>query len=78
MRKHIVEPDRPKMNIRHMHFAVWVHKAVNTHSVYVIRIGLSRQRKLRKGAKMLRLHDYVRCLACFLAVFGDLIVTMKA
>jgi hypothetical protein len=55
MWKNIVQPDRPQMNIWRMRIAVWVHKSTNTHSVYVIRIGFSRQRKLREGAAMLRL-----------------------
>ena len=38
MWKHIVEPYRLQMTIWCMRIALWVTKATNTHSKYVIRI----------------------------------------
>jgi hypothetical protein len=78
MWKNIVQPDRPQMTKGHMRFTFRVPKATNRNSVYVILIAFLGQRKFRDGATMLRLYDYVRCLACFLAVFEDLVVNIKA
>ena len=36
MWNNIVEPDRPRRTIWNIRIAYWVHKAKNTHSVYVI------------------------------------------
>ena len=50
------------MAILCMHIACCVHKATDTHSVYVIVIALPQQQWLHECASMLLL--YVRCLSC--------------
>jgi hypothetical protein len=42
MWKNSVEPSRPKMKVRRMRIACWIHNATNTHSEYVIRIAFPR------------------------------------
>ena len=42
MWKNVVQPDRPRITIRHMRFASWITKATDTHSEYVILIALPR------------------------------------
>jgi hypothetical protein len=36
MWKNFVEPDRPQMTVRRKPIALWITKAANTHSEYVI------------------------------------------
>ena len=57
MWENIVDSDRiqKKKTIRHMHFAVWIHKATNTQSEYVILITFPLQQWLSERSSMLRL-----------------------
>jgi hypothetical protein len=41
--KNTVEPDRPQMTMRRMHFECWITTATNTHSEYVILIAFPQQ-----------------------------------
>ena len=54
MWKHIVDPDRPQMTIRHMRIACWITKATNKHSEYVILSVCPLQQRLHEHASVLR------------------------
>ena len=61
MWKNIVEPVRPRMTIRRMRIACWIHKATNTLSECIILIVIPLQQWLHKGASGLR-HTYIALL----------------
>jgi hypothetical protein len=54
MWKTVLDPDRTQMTVRRMRFALWIPKATNTHSEYVIFIDFPLQEWLRERAPMLR------------------------
>jgi hypothetical protein len=47
--KNIVEPGRPQITIGRMRIARWIHKAINTHTEYVIVIDFPLQQWLGAG-----------------------------
>jgi len=59
--KNTVEPHRPQMKIRCMRIALWIRKATNTQSEYVIRIAFPLQQWLHKRVSVLR-YNYTVCL----------------
>jgi hypothetical protein len=61
IRKNIVEPDRPKMTVWHMHIVFWIPKATNIQSEYVTFIALPGQQWLHERASILR-YTYIACL----------------
>ena len=61
--KNSVEPNRPQMTIRRMHFACWIPKATNTQSEYLILIAFPLQQWLHECTSMLRYtSSYIACL----------------
>jgi hypothetical protein len=54
MWKNIVEPDRPHMIIRRMRISLWIPKATNTHSQYVILTAFPLQQWLQERDSILR------------------------
>jgi hypothetical protein len=61
--KNIAESDRPQLTIRRIRIACWIHKAIDTHSEYVILIAFPLQQWLRELASLIR-HRYITCLSC--------------
>ena len=39
MEKNIIQPDRPQMTIWSMRIACWIAKTIDTHLLYVLRMG---------------------------------------
>jgi len=54
MLKNMLEPDRPQMTIWRMGIAVWINKATDTHSEYVILIAFPRQKCLHERTSTFR------------------------
>jgi len=48
--------------MRIAHLDIWISKATDTHSEYVMLIALLLQQRLRESALMLRLYEH--CLSC--------------
>jgi hypothetical protein len=67
MWKNIVERGRTQVTIWRMRIACSITKATNTHSEYVILIGLPLQQWLHERASMLR-YTYISCLV-FVLIF---------
>jgi hypothetical protein len=61
MWKNIVEPYRPQVTLRRMHFACRISKATNTNSEYVTLLSFAWQQWLRDRASVL-LCTYIACL----------------
>jgi hypothetical protein len=64
MRQNIAEPDRLQMTIRWLCIALWITKATDTHSEYLIFIAFPWQQWLHKCASLL--HLQVHCLSGFI------------
>jgi len=73
MWKYMAEPDRPQIVniIWRMRFAMWITKATDTHSEYVILIAFSPQQWLRERASVVSL--YVHCLSCVFSECNSLL-----
>jgi hypothetical protein len=56
--------------IRRMRFALWIPKATNTHSEYVILIAFALQQWLKERASML-LYTYIACLVVLRIMTSD-------
>ena len=67
--KNIVEPNRPQMTIWCMRIALWIPKATNTHSEYVILIGLLRQQWFRESASVSG-YTYIACLVTAFSLYN--------
>jgi hypothetical protein len=53
MWKNVVEPGRPQTTIWRMRIACWLHKAINTHSEYIILIAFPLQQWLHESSSTL-------------------------
>jgi len=61
MWKNFEEPDRPQTTIWRMRIAVWIPKATNTDSEYIMLIDFPLQQWLHESAPML-CYTYIACL----------------